>query len=98
MVYKLNIFIVPDNTEITKIKKKGEMFKPSMFEGAKDKKKDPSAEKKDPSAEKKDPMQIKEPIVLNLTYTEKMKALNFLKNPKWQTKLKQQFFDDDDEH
>ena len=91
MVYKLNIFIVPDNTEITKIKKKGEMFKPSMFEGAKDK-------KKDPSAEKKDPMQIKEPIVLNLTYTEKMKALNFLKNPKWQTKLKQQFFDDDDEH
>ena len=36
MVYKLNIFIVPDNTDITKIKKKGELFKPSMLEGAKD--------------------------------------------------------------
>ena len=96
MVYKLNIFIVPDNTDLTKIKKKGELFKPIMLEGAKDisNNKDPSANAK----KKKDPMEIKEPIALDLTYTEKMKAINFLKNPKWQRKLKLKFFDDQDPH
>ena len=100
MVYKLNIFIVPDNTDITKIKKKGELFKPSMLEGAKDpsNNKDVSNNNTPKKKKKKDPTEIKEPIALNLTYTEKMKAIKFLKNPKWQAKIKQKFFDDPDPH
>ena len=76
MVYKLNIFIVPDNTDITKIKEKGELFKPSMLEGAKDpsNNKDVSNNNTPKKKKKKDPTEIKEPIALNLTYTEKMKG------------------------
>ena len=98
MVYKLNIFIVPDNTDITKIKEKGELFKPSMLEGAKDPSNNKDVSNNNTPKKKKDPTEIKEPIALNLTYTEKMKAIKFLKNPKWQAKIKQKFFDDPDPH